>query len=250
MLNHERLARHNQILGQLSGSTSVGITIGGFPPGRWAPFGSFFTHLRTFRIALCLAAVAVASPTIAEASPGHPNIFQTQEIYSQNLKMFPKWRDAMERFKKELKNCKPDACDMKSWQSFIDGLQGRDLMTQLREVHREFNKRRYITDPVNWNLPDYWETPFQFLRRNGDCEDYAIVKYMVLRELGIPLEDMRIVVLQDLNLGIAHAILVVYTDGKALVLDNQISSIVPADSIRHYQPVYSVNEQGWWLHRS
>lgn len=201
-------------------------------------------------MAACLAAIAAASPTVVQASPAHPTIFGTQEIYSRSLKMFPKWRGAMERFAGELKNCKPSTCNTKSWSSFIDGLRGKDLMTQLREVHREFNKRRYITDPINWNLPDYWETPFQFLRRNGDCEDYAITKYMALRELGIPVEDMRIMVLQDLNLRIAHAILVVYTDGKALVLDNQIKTVIAADNIRHYQPIYSVNENGWWLHRS
>jgi hypothetical protein len=25
--------------------------------------------------------------------------------------------------------------------------------------------------------------------------------------------------------------------------------VVPANSIRHYQPVFSINEEGWWLHR-
>jgi hypothetical protein len=34
-----------------------------------------------------------------------------------------------------------------------------------------------------------------------------------------------------------------------LLLDNQIKTVVPANSIKHYQPVYSINENGWWLHR-
>jgi len=25
--------------------------------------------------------------------------------------------------------------------------------------------------------------------------------------------------------------------------------VVPANSIRHYNPVFSINESGWWLHR-
>src|SRR3546814_10214490 len=72
-----------------------------------------------------------------------------------------------------------------------------------------------------------------------------IAKFMALRALGVDNAEMRIVVLNDLNLRIGHAVLVVYVDGKALVLDNQIKSVVPADTIRHYQPVYSVNEDGW-----
>jgi len=45
-------------------------------------------------------------------------------------------------------------------------------------------------------------------------------------------------------------VLVVFLEGRALVLDNQVSGIVPAESIHHYHPYYSINEEGWWLHRS
>ena len=57
------------------------------------------------------------------------------------------------------------------------------------------------------------------------------------------------VVLQDLNLRIPHAILIVNVDGRQLVLDNQIPQVVEAATIRHYRPIYSVNETSWWLHR-
>jgi predicted transglutaminase-like cysteine proteinase len=70
---------------------------------------------------------------------------------------------------------------------------------------------------------------------------------MALRDLGVSVDDMRIVVLNDLNLRIAHAVLAVYVSGKPYILDNQISKVVPASSIHHYQPVYSINENGWWL---
>ena len=46
-----------------------------------------------------------------------------------------------------------------------------------------------------------------------------------------------------------HAVLVVYLDGEALILDNQVLQVVPADQIRHYQPYYSLNETSWWLHQ-
>ena len=60
---------------------------------------------------------------------------------------------------------------------------------------------------------------------------------------------MRIVALQDLNLNTAHAVLVVYMGKKALVLDNQVATVVDATSIVHYRPIYSINEKHWWLHR-
>ena len=203
----------------------------------------------------CLAAAIQLSSSYAGAfeqmaAVSQPQLFGSREIHSVNLKMFPKWRGILQRFEDELKSCGTGQCRKKQWQAVIDGLRGKDLMTQLRELNTEMNDKRYITDPVNWNLPDYWATPFQFMRKNGDCEDYAISKYMALRDLGIAPDDMRIVVLNDLNLRVAHAVLAVYVNGKPYILDNQISKVVPATSIRHYQPVYSINENGWWLHRS
>jgi len=162
--------------------------------------------------------------------------------------MFPKWRGLLGRYVEDKLKCETAACG-KEWRALIERLRGQERMVQLRTLNQALNKKRYVDDLTNWNKPDYWETPFQFLRRGGDCEDYAIAKYLALAELGVPTDDMRIAIVQDQNLGIAHAILVVTVDGKSWVLDNQISKVVPATSIRHYRPVYSVNEKGWWLHR-
>lgn len=209
---------------------------GGRATERWA---------RGAAAALCLLALAPA----AAAEPAYPPLFGFRELHSKTLTLFPKWRGVVSRYQGELEDCSSAQCNRAYWQGFIESQRGRPLMDQITAVHREMNKKRYIIDPVNWGVPDYWATPFQFLRKHGDCEDYAIAKFMALRDLGVPNEAMRIVVLQDLNLRLAHAILVVYVEGTAYVLDNQIRSVVPADSIRHYKPVYSINEDGWWLHR-
>jgi predicted transglutaminase-like cysteine proteinase len=206
-------------------------------------------HFRRLALALGLSALA-GSGCADKTAAANEQLFGTQEIHSSNLQMFPKWRGTMDRYAGEQKNCDAAKCHLSEWQALVERLRGKDLMTELREVNREMNAKPYITDPVNWNLPDYWATPFQFLRKDGDCEDYAIAKYMALRKLGVAIDDMRIVVLQDMNLGIAHAILAVYVKGTPYILDNQISTVVPAKAIHHYKPVYSVNENGWWLHRS
>jgi predicted transglutaminase-like cysteine proteinase len=46
-----------------------------------------------------------------------------------------------------------------------------------------------------------------------------------------------------------HAILAVYIRGRVLILDSLYDAIVETDAIDHYEPVYSINEEGWWLHR-
>ncbi len=72
---------------------------------------------------------------------------------------------------------------------------------------------------------------------------------MALKHLGFKEKDMRVVVVQDLNLRVGHAILVVYLDGKPYLLDNQIKQVIGANRVRHYRPIYSINEKNWWLHR-
>ena len=197
-----------------------------------------------------IGAIAWTGP--APAVPAHQpaSIFGTKELHSENLSMFPKWRDALQRFRLEIKTCAGSACRATEWLSILDTMRNLGPEEQIRAVNRQMNDKPYITDPVNWHMADYWATPLQFLRKAGDCEDYAISKYMALKELGFKIDDMRIVVLQDTNLNIPHAVLVVFFKERTLVLDNQVSGVVPADRIRHYRPFYSINEEGWWLHRS
>ncbi|HEY7687657.1 MAG TPA: transglutaminase-like cysteine peptidase [Dongiaceae bacterium] len=209
------------------------------------------SRLRAAALAILALLAAAAGHAAQAASAGAADsIFGTKELHSNNLNMFPKWRDTLQRFQAEMKNCGGSACKTDEWLGFLDKIRNLPPEEQIRAVNREMNDKPYVTDPVNWHMADYWATPLQFLRKDGDCEDYAISKYMALKALGFPTDELRIVVLQDTNLNIPHAILVVYFGGRALVLDNQVSGIVPAESIHHYQPYYSINEDGWWLHRS
>jgi predicted transglutaminase-like cysteine proteinase len=136
-------------------------------------------------------------------------------------------------------------CHAQLWQEFIDQQMGNDLASQLQAVNSFMNKARYIVDPINWGVKDYWATPRQFFVKFGDCEDYAIAKYLTLKRLGLATDKMRIVVLQDLNLRVAHAVLAVYTYDDIIILDNQIKRTVPARVIRHYRPIFSINEDAW-----
>ena len=203
------------------------------------------------------AAAGAPGAGFAVGTPDYPQLFGTREIRSSNLALFPKWTGVIERIRVEIDPANDPCtsgfftrCRTEEWLEYLDGLRGADPMDQLTWVNRYMNRAPYITDPRNYNVPDYWATPRQFFKRDGDCEDYAIAKFVSLRALGWGNDHMRIVVLRDLNLNIAHAVLVVYRDGRAWVLDNQVKRVVAADQIRHYRPYYSLNEDSWWLHRS
>lgn len=206
--------------------------------------------------ALLLGAFAFSAPL--EAGP-YPKLFGTREIASQNLKALPKWRGMLKRYFKttEIPEGSCDArtfntCHLEAWQAFLDStrqLSATSRRQQIETVNRYLNSVRYITDIRNWNVEDYWATPQQFFIHDGDCEDYAISKYMSLRALGYTVEELRIVVVEDLNLNIGHAILAVYLGGESYILDNQLRRVVEHSVTRHYKPYYSMNENSWWLHK-
>ncbi|MEX0583465.1 MAG: transglutaminase-like cysteine peptidase, partial [Sneathiella sp.] len=189
-------------------------------------------------LAFILACMLVVAPLTTEAEA--VGLFGYQATPYSGLKPFPKWRKVLDTYKDEPGECVPNKynrCAYQKWAALIEEWRLLSKEKQLEKVNRHMNLFRYILDPINWGVRDYWEIPKEFFARFGDCEDYAIVKYFTLRALGWPAEDMKIVVLQDINLGVAHAILVVDFKGKSLVLDNQIGQIVDAKRIRHYQPI-------------
>lgn len=203
--------------------------------------------------AVLLATLLLAAPS--HAAQGLRN-FSGKEVESSDLKPFPKWTGALSRYfdQKQLStekcgSSKFNPCKLSQWNTKVESLRGASRRKQADEVNRYLNGVKYILDPVNWGTPDHWATPNEFLAVNGDCEDYAIAKFMSLRALGVPNEDMRIMIVQDMNLGgIIHGILALKLEGETYILDNQIPNMILASKIYHYKPVYSINETGWWRH--
>ena len=203
--------------------------------------------------ALLLGMIGVGASSQADAA--RPGLFGYRERESRAIKPFLKWTGTLDRYFAERKledaPCESglfNRCHLRDWKSFLREISSWDTMTQIEEINAYMNRAPYILDPINYGVPDYWATPKQFFVKDGDCEDYAIAKYLSLRALGFPVRSMRIVVLQDENLRLAHAVLAVYYRGEIYILDNQIRRVVTHRRIRHYRPIYSINEEAWWLH--
>ncbi|MBI1274995.1 hypothetical protein GC177_03370 [bacterium] len=188
---------------------------------------------------------------VADAS-AFPAYFSPPKRESGDISMFKKWLRVLDTHPKDLnkalENCPNDQCKPAQWEEFVSSAESLGRESQIYAVNDEMNRSPYITDLVNWGMDDYWETPLQFINRSGDCEDYAIAKYMTLRELGFSPEDMRIVILKDSNINMMHAVLVVSFNGRALVLDNYIPKVTESTRIKHYHPIYAINENHWWRH--
>ncbi|MDL2266950.1 transglutaminase-like cysteine peptidase [Desulfovibrio sp. OttesenSCG-928-G15] len=134
------------------------------------------------------------------------------------------------------------------WAAAKGRLGGASLMEKVKEVNKFFNVWPYKTDQEVWGVEDYWATPKEFVRKSGDCEDFAISKYYALRDLGVPASSMRIVALKDTIRNLGHAVLVVYTQNDAYILDNLSNMVLSHKKLPHYAPQYSVNEEFLWRH--
>ncbi len=197
-------------------------------------------------------------PAPKQTAPGKPakiRLFDTVEI-RKPLQAIPGWLDVMERNRREPIFEMPEPVfdrpkpynNSTKWAALQKRAQGLSKLEQLRLVNSFWNKWKYIEDPKNYGVSDYWAIPAQFIQRSGDCEDYAIAKYFTLRELGFDPSQMRIIVVQDAVRRLAHAVLSVNIDGEAYILDNLSNIVLPHKRLRNYQPQYSVNESGLWGH--
>ena len=123
-------------------------------------------------------------------------------------------------------------------------------LASLRRTNDVFNHVPYVSDLENWHVEDYWATPLETLGSvGGDCEDYAIAKYLTLKELGIPKERMRITYVRALERDESHMVLAYYArpDAEPLILDNLVPEIRPASQRPDLEPVYSFNDDDLWL---
>ncbi|HMH64677.1 MAG TPA: transglutaminase-like cysteine peptidase [Rhizomicrobium sp.] len=139
-------------------------------------------------------------------------------------------------------------CAPPEWLSFLAAQKDHTRLAQLEAVNQWANAKPYVEDWVNWHVADYWETPGEFIARGGDCEDFAIAKYFSLIRLGFSVQDLRIVVVSDARTHGFHAVLAARLDGTVWLLDNFLPAVVPMESQPQYSAVYSLNQQGWWMH--
>ncbi len=123
-------------------------------------------------------------------------------------------------------------------------LEKKDELTKLQEVNDFFNSVSYGEDIDIYKVNDYWATPFEFLAKDkGDCEDYVIAKYLVLKYLGVSSEKMFLTYVRVEDLDRAHMVLSYYktSTSEPLILDSIRRIIFPASKRKDLKPIYNFN---------
>ena len=130
--------------------------------------------------------------------------------------------------------------------AIVDNAKAREGRARLGEINRAINLAIHpMSDLAQYGENDVWSSPLlTFTTGSGDCEDYAIAKFVALRQAGIPPEDLRIVIMHDTIHGEDHAVAAARLDGHWLTLDNRRMAMVEDAYVRNYRPLYVIDQYG------
>jgi predicted transglutaminase-like cysteine proteinase len=160
----------------------------------------------------------------------------------------PQWREVARQLPREaalVRACLKGSCGSPAARRLagvVAASLGRDRSTQLVRVQELVNARPYREDVDQFDRQDLWQSPFDFVLRGGDCEDFAIAKYFVLRLLGFQAADLRIAVLTGVGSNEVHAVLLARLAGEWQVLDNREKRPRPLRRYGGWIPQYAVSE--------
>lgn len=133
---------------------------------------------------------------------------------------------------------------------------GASQFGQFRLINLFVNQRRWVAEETIDDAEDgsasdidRWQTVGEFFRNGGDCEDFVIAKYLLLRELGITAQDMRLVATLDSVSGLGHALLAIRIDGAVYLADSD-NTVYRTHQRHPYEFIYSINEHGIWVHQN
>ena len=143
---------------------------------------------------------------------------------------------------------------LKDWLQIVNSAKAQGEQAKLTQINNFINRNIVFENDFGiWQQSDYWATPLETIGQGrGDCEDFAIIKYVSLRMVGIPAKKLRLIYvkakLQGANgpMQQAHMVLAYYATPNAepLVLDNLDTTIRPASRRPDLQPVFSFNSEG------
>jgi len=144
---------------------------------------------------------------------------------------------------------------LKDWLSSVSSAKPLPEEGKLKRVNDFINQNfNFEDDMIVWQQSDYWATPLEMIGQGrGDCEDFAIIKYVSLRMTGIPVQKLRLIYVKAQlktpsggQAQQAHMVLAYYATPNAepLVLDNLNTTIRPASKRPDLQPVFSFNSEG------
>lgn len=204
-----------------------------------------------------VASEPVAATRIIEATTMLPPQASLPSVLGMAILPLPggefsaKWSEMNARWQGEqeaLDACRIEVCVHRGAARWFEISTAAGKLTGLDQVafvHASVNRSiSYATDFASRGVADYWASPLESLGGLGDCEDYVIAKYMMLRSLGYGARDLKLVVLYQPWAGMHHAVLAVRSGESWVYLDNQRAKLSSEADYRNANALAVVDEAG------
>src|SRR5260370_3649001 len=194
-----------------------------------------------------------AQPEQKEAPPVGKEPFGLFTFRAPEGILWRKWRGIEGDIAREqviLDNCraKADSCPSYAAQflRLINAVKAQSGRGQLNEANRAVNMAiRYVSDFAQHGEADRWSAPLAtFATGKGDCEDYAIAKYVALGEAGFPRYDLQLVLDRDRAVRQDHAVLAARLDGHWLILDSRRAELMDDSDATSFTPLDAIDQRG------
>ena len=275
MVSH--FAIHLRVLSKVSGSRrAFSQSLAAIAPisslvdeqTQWVNLGTYFNH--GFVALVCAVVFVLGNP--AAAANGIAPIFRHASLGEQSTTTyhhFPiplfgmetapatgdvssRWHAVQAEIEQEeavLAHCRTEqACPEEARELLDIVAEGADRTARARIglINRAVNLALTPTsDEVQWGVADHWSPPFETLKTHrGDCEDYAIVKYIALLQAGLSRDDLKIAILHNFWPSEDHALLAARVNGEWLILDDNKLALVRDTDIIRAQPKFLLDQDG------
>ena len=199
-------------------------------------------------------AASPQSATLAEEADrsNEPFGFSTAKVTTGRL--LEKWLNIEREISAErlvLRICERNRASCQSqaalqFLAIVDSGRSLEGRARLGHINRAVNlKIKQMSDLAIYGEDDVWSSPLATLAVGaGDCEDYAIAKFVALQEAGVSPDDLRIVIMQDNIWKENHAVVAARLNGNWLMLDNRHLVMVEDTHVLNYHPVFLIDHDG------
>jgi predicted transglutaminase-like cysteine proteinase len=209
-----------------------------------------FAHDRT-TIQSKVATLDPAGPRIKSSAQTEPFGLKAIPWFAEDVSL--KWKGVeadirsesaiLARCHEDMNNCPQEA---QEFLAIVAAGHARTGRARIGVINRAINLAiQKTSDLKQWGVPDRWSAPLEtFKTHRGDCEDYAIAKFVALAESGVASEDVKLVIVRDLAVSDRHAVAAVHVDGGWIVLDNRWLTLVEDNEMRRMSPLFVIDHTG------
>lgn len=170
---------------------------------------------------------------------------------TQEEPLWTTWRDLQLEMNAEqavIAQCRvePHSCSSSAARKFIAIVNEGNRYEGLARIGHINRAVNFAIRGTNKAVPEKWTSPLATLERgDGDCKQYAVLKYAALIDAGYAPDVLRIVIVGDKSLHVQHAMVAVRNEGRWLFLNNRSLMLVESSgAINRYVPLNTLDQRG------